>query len=129
MNTRPLKPRDHTLLELTIALAFGMLIVIAALMLYRSQRASFERAADAARIHDATAVALDIIVAQIQMAGFGASAVDAPLFGCAQGRGSPGNPAIGPKTATSKLNTSRTRFISRNTAAWRACRRSCCRPP
>jgi type IV pilus assembly protein PilW len=86
MNARVVKTRGHTLLELTIALALGVLIVLAALMLYRAQRASFERAADAARIHDAAAVALDIIGQQIQMAGFGASAVDAPLFGCAQGR-------------------------------------------
>jgi type IV pilus assembly protein PilW len=78
----------HTLLELMIAMALGTMIVLAALSLYRSQRAAFERAADTARIHDAGVVALDLLGQQIQMAGFAAGDdhVDAALIGCAQGR-------------------------------------------
>ncbi len=82
-----MKTRGHTLLELTIALALGMLIVAAALALYRSQRAVFERASDAARIHDAGVVAPDLLAQQIQMAGFASSAndrIDGALFGCTQ---------------------------------------------
>ncbi|SAK95523.1 PilW family protein [Caballeronia ptereochthonis] len=91
MNPRSSPARGHTLLELTIALALGMLIVSACLSLYRAQRAAFERAADAARMHDAGSVALDMIGQQMQMAGFTSgqdtsASIEASLFGCAQGR-------------------------------------------
>ncbi|AQH00346.1 N-terminal cleavage protein [Burkholderia sp. KK1] len=91
MTSRLFSSRGHTLLEMTIALALGLLIVTASLSLYRAQRASFERAADAARIHDAGSIALDMLGQQIQMAGFASghdrtASVEAPIFGCAQGR-------------------------------------------
>ncbi|SAK77161.1 prepilin-type cleavage/methylation-like protein [Caballeronia temeraria] len=89
MTSRLFPSRGHTLLEMTIALALGMLIVIASLALYRGQRDAFERAADAARIHDAASIALDVLGQHIQMAGFASSRdsnVDASVFGCAQGR-------------------------------------------
>ncbi|MDR5772450.1 MULTISPECIES: PilW family protein [unclassified Caballeronia] len=87
MNTRLIHSRGHTLLELSIALALGLLILAASLSVYRAQRAGFERAADAAHIHDAGVGALDLVAQQVQMAGFSAAgATDAPLFGCSQGR-------------------------------------------
>lgn len=91
MNPPSSSCRGHTLLELTIALALGMSIVTASLSLYRAQRTAFERAADAARMHDAGSIALDMIGQQMQMAGFvsgqdTSAAIDAALFGCAQGR-------------------------------------------
>ncbi|SAK69925.1 prepilin-type cleavage/methylation-like protein [Caballeronia hypogeia] len=91
MSRRSFTSRGHTLLEMTIALALGMLIVVASLSLYRAQRAAFERAADAARMHDSASVALDLIGQQIQMAGFASghdpgARVEAAIFGCAQGR-------------------------------------------
>ncbi|WP_250518313.1 MULTISPECIES: PilW family protein [unclassified Caballeronia] len=89
MPPRLLSSRGHTLLEMTIALALGMLIVTASLSLYRGQRAAFDRAADAARIHDAASSALEMLAQQIQMAAFASSVdspVDASMFGCAQGR-------------------------------------------
>ncbi|KIG05748.1 hypothetical protein BurMR1_0833 [Burkholderia sp. MR1] len=86
MSKRSVIARGHTLLELTIALALGMLIVVAALSLYRAQRAAFERAADVARMHDGAVTALELLAQHVQMAGFGAARADAPLFGCAQGR-------------------------------------------
>ncbi len=61
MNTSLFKRHGHMLLELTIALALGLLIVAACLSLYRAQRAAFDRATDAARIHDAGVVALDLL--------------------------------------------------------------------
>lgn len=83
-------PRGHTLLELIIALALGMLVIVGSLTLYRGQRAAFERAADLARIHDAGVAALDLVGQQVQMAGFASSgniASNLPaLFGCVQGR-------------------------------------------
>lgn len=82
------KTRGHTLLELTISMALGLLVVVAALSLYRGQRASHERAADAARMHDAATAALDLIGQQLQMAAFAPLGADAgpALFGCSQGR-------------------------------------------
>lgn len=98
MTPRLFASRGHTLLEMTIALALGILIVSASLALYRAQRVAFERATDAARIHDAGSIALDMLGQQIQMAGFASNlgpAVDAPIFGCAQGR------VVGADTAAS----------------------------
>ncbi|KND59660.1 Type IV fimbrial biogeneis protein PilW [Candidatus Burkholderia verschuerenii] len=84
MNAPRFRQRGHLLLELTISLALGLLIVAACLSLYRAQRAVFDRATDAARIHDAGVVALDLLAQHLQMAGF--DTADAPLFGCSQGR-------------------------------------------
>jgi type IV pilus assembly protein PilW len=91
MTSRLSGSRGHTLLELTIALALGMSIVSACLSLYRAQRAAFDRADEAARMHDAASIALDMLGQQLQMAGFSSdrdphASVDAPIFGCAQGR-------------------------------------------
>ena len=81
----------HTLLEVTIAVALGVVVVAGTLAAYRSQRAAFASAADAARIRDAGINALVLIGEQIQMAGFepvgwSGDAVGPPLFGCAGGR-------------------------------------------
>lgn len=81
----------HTLLELVIAVALGVVVTIGAVVAYRAQRMSFGLAADAARMHEAGMNALILVGEQIQMAGFvpadsppGTSA--APLFGCSGGR-------------------------------------------
>ncbi|MBC8638658.1 PilW family protein [Caballeronia sp. EK] len=98
MTPRIFGSRGHTLLEMTIALALGIVIVSASLALYRAQRVAFERATDAARIHDAGSIALDMLGQQIQMAGFASNLgpnADAPIFGCAQGR------VVGADTAAS----------------------------
>jgi type IV pilus assembly protein PilW len=81
----------HTLLEFTIAVALGLIVIAGAIAAYRSQRQAFAYAIDAARIHEAGVNALTLIGEQIQMAGF-TSADDAaalagpPVFGCAAGR-------------------------------------------
>ncbi|HEY1609285.1 MAG TPA: PilW family protein [Paraburkholderia sp.] len=81
----------HTLLEMTIAVALGLVVVAGTVATYRSQRAAFGYAADAARIRDAGINALVLIGDQIQMAGFvpAGSSWDSsapPLFGCSAGR-------------------------------------------
>src|SRR5579875_454325 len=86
MTPRSFPARGHTLLELAISLALGMMIVLAMLSLYRGARAAFDRASDAARVHEAGVSALDLIAQQIQMAGFGTTRADAALFGCSQAR-------------------------------------------
>ncbi|EIP88339.1 hypothetical protein A33K_14436 [Burkholderia humptydooensis MSMB43] len=74
-----------------IAMALGLMILLAAMSLYRVQRAAYSAAADAARLRDAAQAALALIAQQIQMAGFvPIDAHDARpvsgLFGCAAGR-------------------------------------------
>jgi type IV pilus assembly protein PilW len=88
MSARIAAARGHTLLELTISMALAMLVVVAALSLYRGQRASHERSADIVRMHDAATAALDLVGQQLQMAAFAPPGDDAgpALFGCSQGR-------------------------------------------
>jgi type IV pilus assembly protein PilW len=110
----------HTLLELTIALALGLLVVAATLSLYRSQRAAFERATDAARIHDAAAAALDILGQQIQMAGYAADgdSTAAPLFGCARGRVTGADSAAACETLTGHSDGVQVRYAADAVATW-----------
>ncbi|WP_341865833.1 PilW family protein [Paraburkholderia steynii] len=82
----------HTLLEMTIAMALGLIVTAGAVSLYRSQRIAFTQAADAAQIHDAGMTALTLIGEQLQMAGFvpadmpGTYTARPRLFGCSGGR-------------------------------------------
>ncbi|MCP3714036.1 PilW family protein [Paraburkholderia sp. CNPSo 3281] len=81
----------HTLLELTIAVALGLVVTLGALSAYRTQRQAYAHANDAARIHEAGMNALMLIGEQIQMAGFVAADARSTLagpaiFGCAAGR-------------------------------------------
>jgi type IV pilus assembly protein PilW len=85
------RPKGHTLLELTIAMALGLVITMGTVELYRSQRAAFTAAADQERMREAGMAALVLIGEQIQMAGFAPATVPAgqlgmPLFGCAGAR-------------------------------------------
>jgi type IV pilus assembly protein PilW len=116
MNALASRQRGHTLLELTISLALGLLIVAACLSLYRMQRASFERATDAARIHDAAVVALDLLAQQLQMAGF--DAADAPLFGCSQGRVTGADAAASCETLSSRSDGVQVRYSADTIATW-----------
>lgn len=79
----------HTLLEWLIAAALGLVVLAGALVLYRSQRDTFMRSADAAWMREAGAAALTIVGQHIQLAGF--APVDQPalrlevmpgVFGC-----------------------------------------------
>jgi type IV pilus assembly protein PilW len=83
--------RGHTLLEIMIAVALGLVVVAGTVVTYRSQRAAFTHAADAARMRDAGINALVLIGDQIQMAGFepagSSEAMAQPaVFGCSAGR-------------------------------------------
>lgn len=85
------RSRGHTLLELMIAAALGLVVVAGAVSMYRSQRAAFVRATDALRIHDAGMTALALIAAQVRMAGFVPADMEsadtsAGLFGCSGAR-------------------------------------------
>lgn len=123
MNRRSSRSRGHTLLEMAIALALGMLIVTASLSIYRGQRAAFERAADAARIHDAGSVALDIIGQQFQMAGFASgharsANVDAAIFGCAQGRVVGSDTAASCEALAGRSDGVQMRYVADTVSTW-----------
>jgi type IV pilus assembly protein PilW len=84
-------PGGHTLLEVTIAIALGLIVIAGTVATYRSQRAAFTDAAEVARMRDAGINALVLIGDQIQMAGFApADASEAratpAVFGCSAGR-------------------------------------------
>ena len=123
MSPRSAHSRGHTLPELTIALALGMLIVTACLSLYGAQRAAFERAADVARMHDAASIALDMIGQQIQMAGFlsgpytGAD-LAAPVFGCAQGRVSGADAAASCESLAGRSDGVQVRYFADTVSTW-----------
>lgn len=83
----------HALLEWLIAAALGLSVLAGALMLYRSQRESFERAADAARMVEAGTTALLLVGQQIEMAGYAPAdqsalrvRVTPGVFGCRSAR-------------------------------------------
>ncbi|WP_043201549.1 PilW family protein [Paraburkholderia acidipaludis] len=85
------RSHGHTLLELTIAVALGLVVAAGAITAYRSQHQAFVEATDAARIHEAGMNAVLLIGEQIQMAGF--TPADSPqglavsgIFGCTAGR-------------------------------------------
>lgn len=115
--------RGHTLLELTIAVALGLVVVAGTIATYRSQRAAFTLAADAARVRDAGINALVLIGDQIQMAGF--TPADAPnglaapaIFGCSAGR-----PALAQDSATCTSLSSRSdgiavRYVGDGQSTW-----------
>jgi type IV pilus assembly protein PilW len=87
-----------SLLELLVAMALGLLVSLAALALYRSQRQSLAQVADAARVIDNGALALQVLATYIRMSGFTPLAepapIDAALFGCSWGRADSSNPGV-----------------------------------
>ncbi|MDR5855328.1 PilW family protein [Caballeronia sp. LZ062] len=118
MNPRAFPARGHTLLELAISLALGLLIVVAMLSLYRGQRAAFDRAADAARMHDAGVSALDLIAQQIQMAGFGATRTQAALYGCSQARVIGADTAASCEALASRSDGVQVRYAADTVSTW-----------
>ncbi|MCX8565644.1 MAG: type IV pilus assembly protein PilW [Glomeribacter sp. 1016415] len=79
----------HTLLELMIAFALGLMLILAAVTLYRGQRELFEQIVQRARRMDAGLTALHLMSVHLRLAGF-AGPGDAPpgvaILGCSLGR-------------------------------------------
>lgn len=113
----------HTLLEITIAVALGLIVVAGTVATYRSQRAAFTHAADAARMRDAGINALMLIGDQIQMAGFepadsSTHVAAPPVFGCPAGR-----PVLAQSSVTCEPLSSRSdgiavRYIGDSQSTW-----------
>lgn len=118
------KPQHgHTLLELSISVALGLLIVLATISLYRGQRQAYDRATETARLHDAARNALDLIGQQILMAGFipaGRSGIDKSpaLFGCSQGRPTGSDAAPACETLASRSDGIVVRYAADTISSW-----------
>nr|WP_322107177.1 PilW family protein [Paraburkholderia sp. J41] len=115
----------HTLLELVIAVALGLVVVLGALAAYRSQRQAFAYATDAARIHEAGMNALMLIGEQIQMAGFVPADAPAPLagpaiFGCAAGRAVGTDAAPSCEALTNRSDGIAVRYRGDGVSTWTA---------
>ncbi|RFU45910.1 PilW family protein [Paraburkholderia sp. DHOC27] len=119
----PLRGAGHTLIELMIALALGLVVTTGAISLYRSQRAAFGRADDAIRIRDAGLTALTVIGQQVQMAGF--IPADAPqaqqrptVFGCSAARptGADDNPVC--EALTGRSDGIAIRYVGDSVSTW-----------
>src|SRR5260363_343345 len=65
--------QGHTLLELVIALALGLILTCTGLSLSQSQHVASERMEDRARMTEAGCAALHLLSAQLRLSGFAAS--------------------------------------------------------
>jgi type IV pilus assembly protein PilW len=124
---RRIRARGHTLVELVIAVALGLVVTVGAVSLYRSQRAAFGRADDTTQIREAGLTALTLIGQQIQMTGF--VPADLPqlqpqpqqkptLFGCSAARptGTDDNPTC--EALTSRSDGIAIRYVGDNVSTW-----------
>ncbi|MGA7779668.1 MAG: PilW family protein [Paraburkholderia sp.] len=125
MNQRTFLSRrcGHTLVELIIALALGLVVTTGAISLYRSQRTAFGRADDAIRIRDAGLTALTLIGQQVQMAGF--VPVDAPqaqprptLFGCSAARPTGADESPACEALSGRSDGIAIRYVGDNVSTW-----------
>ncbi|SIT42776.1 conserved exported hypothetical protein [Paraburkholderia ribeironis] len=115
--------RGHTLLELMIAMALGLVVTAGAVSLYTTQRSAFERASNAMRIRDAGLTALTLIGQQLQMAGFvpaDIASYDGPpaLFGCSAGRPTGADDSLTCTTLSSGSDGVVVRYAGDNVSTW-----------
>ncbi len=115
--------RGHTLLELTIAVALGLVVAAGAIAAYRSQHQAFYEATDAARIHEAGMNALLLIGEQIQMAGFTpADSVQglaaSPVFGCTAGRPVGPDASVTCESLSSRSDGIAIRYVGDTVSTW-----------
>jgi len=114
----------HTLLEITIAMALGLIVTAGAVSLYRSQRVAFSRSADAAQINDAGVTALTLIGEQLQMAGFvsadmpGTVPARPALFGCSSGRPTGTDDSLSCESLASHSDGVAVRYIADTVSTW-----------
>jgi type IV pilus assembly protein PilW len=123
MKRRAIFPRGHTLVEVTIALALGLVVTVGAVSLYRSQRAAFGAAGDALQMREAGLAALTVIGQQLQMTGF--VPADAPLpqlrptlFGCSSARPTGADDNLTCETLASRSDGIAIRYVGDNVSTW-----------
>ncbi|WP_158936058.1 PilW family protein [Burkholderia sp. S171] len=114
--------RGHTLLELSISVALGVLIVLATISLYRGQRFAYDHATETTRLRDAASTALDLIGQQVQMAGFVPAGTGQdkgpPLFGCSPGRPTGSDAASVCETLASRSDGIVVRYAADTISTW-----------
>lgn len=120
---RPSGNTGHTLLELVIAVALGLVVAAGAVAAYRSQLQAFRLATDAARIHEAGMNALTLVGEQIQMAGF--SPADDPqslagsaVFGCSGGRPTGGDTSLTCSSLSNRSDGIAVRYVGDTVSTW-----------
>ena len=123
MTQRTYIARGHTLVELVIAIALGLLVTAGAVPLYTTQRTVFERTGDAMRIREAGLTALTLMGQQLQMAGFVPADVvrfnrPPSLFGCSGGRPSGADDSIACETLPSRSDGIVVRYVGDNVSTW-----------
>ena len=123
MTRRAIFPRGHTLVEVTIALALGLIVTVGAVSLYRSQRAAFGGAGDALQMREAGLAALTVIGQQLQMTGF--APADAPqpqvrptLFGCSSARPTGADGNLTCEALASRSDGIAIRYVGDNVSTW-----------
>jgi type IV pilus assembly protein PilW len=115
--------RGHTLLELTIAVALGLVVAAGAITAYRSQNQAFVEANDAARIHEAGMNALLLIGEQIQMAGFtpadlAQGLMASAVFGCSAGRPTGSDTSLTCESLSSRSDGIAIRYVGDTVSTW-----------
>jgi type IV pilus assembly protein PilW len=117
--------RGHTLLELTIAVALGLVVTAGAVSLYRSQRATYQHASDAAQLREAGMTALTLIGQQLQMAGFTpaddlqpAASGQVALFGCSGARPVGADERLTCETLPGRSDGIAIRYTADNVSTW-----------
>ncbi|CAB3781167.1 hypothetical protein LMG28614_01177 [Paraburkholderia ultramafica] len=115
--------RGHTLLELVIAMALGLVVTAGAVSLYTTQRSAFEYASNAMRIREAGLTALTLIGQQLQMAGFVPADVvryDGPplLFGCSAGRPTGADASLACTKLSSGSDGVAVRYVGDSVSTW-----------
>lgn len=123
MTPRKSVAHGHTLIELLIAMALGLVVTAGAVLLYSSQRAAFERASNAARIREAGLTALSLIGQQLQMAGFVPADVASysgppPLSGCSGGRPAGADDSLACTTLASRSDGVAVRYVGDTVSTW-----------
>jgi type IV pilus assembly protein PilW len=123
MTRRTYIARGHTLVELVIAIALGLVVTAGAVSLYTTQRNVFEHSADAMRIREAGLTALTLMGQQLQMAGF--VPVDVvrfnsppPLFGCSGGRPTGADDSAACEALPSHSDGIAIRYVGDNVSTW-----------
>jgi type IV pilus assembly protein PilW len=113
----------HTLAELMIAVALGLVVTAGAVSLYRSQRAALARANDAMQMREAGLAALTLIGQQVQMTGF--VPADAPqphprpaLFGCSGARPTGADDALACEPLSGRSDGIAVRYVADGVSTW-----------
>jgi type IV pilus assembly protein PilW len=123
MTRRSVFSLGHTLVEVVIALALGLVVTAGAVSLYRSQRAALGGAGDALQMREAGLAALTLIAQQLQMTGFVPADASQPqqrptLFGCSSARPTGADDNLTCEALASHSDGVAIRYVGDNISTW-----------